>query len=142
MLEVCKKEYQKLYLEHKNELLKYRNHYKGRTTNKASAPQDRKIKLIDIEFDKEKLRNLPAVQRKPKKRRYYDVYSDDGVESGDDFSNSDSESYNEKIAKNNKKAQTRNRNVAKTTIEPTTKKKEEETTKRNYRLYKQLIVIK
>ena len=133
MLEVCKKEYQKLYLEHKNlkqkyekqqnELLKYRNHYKGRTTNKASAPQDRKIKLIDIEFDKEKLRNLPAVQRRPKKRRYYDVYSDDGVESGDDFSNSDSESYNEKIAKNNKKAQTRNRNVAKTTIEPTTKKK-------------------
>ena len=133
MLEACKKEYQKLYLERKNlkqkyeeqqnELLKYRNHYKGRKINKAPAPQDRKIKLSDIEFDKEKLRNLPAVQRKPKKRRYYDVYSDDGVESGDDFSNSDSESYNEKIAKNNKKAQTRNRNVAKTTIESATKKR-------------------
>ena len=38
-------------------MLKYRNHYRGgQTTNKT--PQDRKIKLGDIEFDEEKLRNL------------------------------------------------------------------------------------
>ena len=38
-------------------------------------------------------------------------------------------------------AQIRKRTVAKTTIEPPTRK-EEKTTKKNYRPYKQLIVIK
>ena len=86
-------------------MLKYRNHYKGRTTRKAPAPaQDRTIKLSDINFDKEKLRNLLAVQRKPKKRCCYDVNSDDGVESGDEFSNSDSENSDKEIVKKNKKA--------------------------------------
>ena len=69
-------------------MLKYRNHYKSRTTTKASAPQDRKIEFSDINFDKEKLRKLLATQRKPKNRRYYHVYSDDGVESDDEFSGS------------------------------------------------------
>ena len=55
----------------------------GRTTNKTSASQDRKITVSDIEFNEGKLRNLLAAQRKPKKRRYYDVYSDDGVECGE-----------------------------------------------------------
>ena len=86
-----------------------------------------------------KNRNLPAVQRKPKKRGYHDIYSDDGVESGDKFSKTNSESGNEDIVKKTKKAQTRKRTVAKTKIEPATKKKEEKTTKRNCKLYKQLI---
>ena len=102
-------------------MLRYRNHYKRRTTNKAPAPQVRKIKLSDINFDEEKLRDLLAVQRKPKKRRYYDVYSDNDVESGDEFSDSDSESSDEEIVKKKKKAQTRKRTVAKTTNEPATK---------------------
>ena len=76
-------------------------------------------------------------QRKPEKRRYYDVYSDDGVESGDQFSKSGIE----EIVKKKKKAQIRKRTVAKTTTESATKK-EEKTTERNYRLYKHLIVIK
>ena len=76
MLEAFKKEYQKLYLEHENlkkkyqeqqeELLKYKNHYKGgQITNKT--PQDRKIELSDFELDEEKLRNLLSVtqNRKP-----------------------------------------------------------------------------
>ena len=49
--------------EQQEELLKYRSHYKGRTTNKVPAPQDKKIKLSDIEFDKEKLRNLLTAQK-------------------------------------------------------------------------------
>ena len=56
-------------------------------------------------FDEEKLRNLvPAMQnRKPKKRRYYkDVFSDDGIESDDEFSESDDESSDEKIVKKKK----------------------------------------
>ena len=122
-------------------MLKYRNHYKGRTKNKAPAPQNRKIKLSDIEFDEEKLRNLLAAQRKPKKRCYYGIYSDDGIESGDEISDSDSESSDEKIIKKKKKAKIRKRTVAKTTTKPAVKKKEK-TTKRNYRLYKRLIVIK
>ena len=122
-------------------MLKYRNHYKGLTRNKAPAPRDRKIKLSDINFEEGKLRNLLATQRKPKKRRYYDVYSDDGIESGDAFSDSDRENSDEEIVKKKKKAQTRKRTVAKTTTKPATKK-EEKTTKINYRLYKKLIVIK
>ena len=107
-------------------MLKYRNHYKGRTTRKAPAPaQDRTIKLSDINFDKEKLRNLLAVQRKPKKRCCYDVNSDDGVESGDEFSNSDSDSSDEEIVKKNKKAETRKERQRKTTTKPATKKEEE-----------------
>ena len=76
VLEACKKEYQKLYLEHKNlkkkseeqqeEFLKYRNHYGGSgTTNKT--PQDRKSKLNDIKFDEKKLRNLLSGKQKTKK---------------------------------------------------------------------------
>ena len=82
VLEACKKEYQKLYLaprkfekkkkneEQQDELLKYRSHYKGRTTNKAPAPQDKKIKLSDIEFDKEKLRNLLTAQKTLRNRGF------------------------------------------------------------------------
>ena len=68
----------------------------GQTTNKN--PQDRKIKLSKIEFDEEKLRNLLSVteNRKPKKRCYYDdVYFDDDVESGDEFSENDNKSSDE-----------------------------------------------
>ena len=43
------------------------------------------------------------MQRKPKKRCYYDVYSDDGVESGDKFNDIDSESGNEENAKKKKR---------------------------------------
>ena len=129
VLEACKKEFQKLHLEHKNlkkiyeqqqeELLKFGNHHKGQTRNNAPAPQDRKIKLSNIEVDKEKLRNLLAAQIKPKKRRSCDVYSDNGVEFGDEFSTSSDEG----IVKKKKKAQTRKRTVVKTTIEHSTEKK-------------------
>ena len=85
MLEACKKEHQKLYLEHEKfkkyiyeqqqeELLKHRNHYRGsQTTNKT--PQDRKINLSDIEIHEEKWRNLlSAIQnRKPKKKCYVEM---------------------------------------------------------------------
>ena len=84
-------------------MLKHGKHYKGRATNKSSAPQDRKIKLCDIEFDEEKLRNLLVPQRKPKKWRFYDLYSDGGVESGNEFNENDSESGNGEIVKNKKK---------------------------------------
>ena len=87
-----------------------------------------RLKLSDI---KKLVRNLLPAQRKPKKESYYDVYSDDGVESGGELSESDGKSQ---------KAQTRRRTVAKTTTEPATGK-EEKTTKRNYRLSKQLILI-
>ena len=126
-------------------MLKYRNHYTGgRTTNKT--PQDRKIKLGDINFDEEKLRNLLSamLNRKPNKRLYYkNVCSDDGIESNDEFSEDDDESSVEEIVKKKKKTQARKRTVARmtATTEPSTKKVEK-TTKRNYRLYKQLIVIK
>ena len=86
-------------------MLKYRNHYRGgQTTNET--PQDRKIKLSDIEFNEEKLKNLLSVtqNRKPKKRRYYsDVYSDDGIESDDKFSEIDDESNNEELSKRRKR---------------------------------------
>ena len=90
--------YQKLYLdpeiwrkkydEQQKELLKYRNCYRGSwTTNKNS--QDGKIKLSNIKFDEEKLRNLLSERqnRKPRKKGYNDdVYSDDGIETHDKFS--------------------------------------------------------
>ena len=61
VLEACKKEHEKLYLEHENlkknpeeqqeELLKYRNHYRGnRTTNQTS--HDRNIKLSNARLMK------------------------------------------------------------------------------------------
>ena len=87
------KKLEKKYEEQQKELLKYRNHYKGRTTNKAPAPQDKKIKLSNIELDEEKLRNLLTAQRK------HDVYSDDGIESGEKFS----ESSDEEIVKRRKR---------------------------------------
>ena len=110
VLEGCQKEDQKLYFEHENqktkknqeqqeEFLKYRNNYKGQTKNKAPAPHDKMIKLSDVKFDDKNLRNLLAVQRKPKTRRYYDVYSDDGGESGNEFRENESESSNEGIVK-------------------------------------------
>ena len=99
--------------EQQEELLKNRNHYKGWTTNKASAAQDRKINSIAISSLTKKNRNLLAEQRK-QKRRYHGVYSDDGVESGDKFSKSD----NEEIFKKKTNAQTGKRTVAKTKTEP------------------------
>ena len=122
------KKLEKKYEEQQKDLLKYRNHYKGRTTNKAPAPQDKKIKLSNIEFDEEKLRNLLTAQRK------HDVYSDDGIESGEKFS----ESSDEEIVKKKKKTLTKKRTVAKTkTTKPA--KKRRKNNKRNYKLYKQLI---
>ena len=61
VLEACKKEHEKLYLEHENlkknpeeqqeELLKYRNHYRGnRTRNQTS--QERNIKLSNMSLMK------------------------------------------------------------------------------------------
>ena len=85
--------------DQREELLKYRNHYRGgRATNKT--PQDRKIKLSDIEFDEEKLRNLLSAtqNRKPKKKHFHDVHSDDGIESDDEFSESNHKSSNKKTA--------------------------------------------
>ena len=130
--------------EQQNKLLKNLNHYKGRPKNKAPVPHDEKIKLskINIKFDKEKLINLLTAQRKPKIRRYYGVYSDDGVKTGEEFGQNNSKSSYEEIVRKKKKTQTKKRTVAKTTVTPDAKKEEEKTTKRNYRLYKQLIVIK
>ena len=86
-------------------MLKYRNHYRsGQTTNKT--PQDRNIELSDIEFNEEKLENILSVtqNRKPKKKRYYnDVYSDDGIEFDDKFSEIDDESSNEELSKRRKR---------------------------------------
>ena len=130
-----KKKKKKKYEEQQKELLKYRNHYKGRTTNNAPAPQYKKIKLSDIKFCVKNLRNLLTAQKKPKKRCYYDLYSDNSIESGDEFSENDSESNNEEIVKKEKKTQTRKRTVAKTTTKPA-KKKRRKRTQRNYRLYK------
>ena len=114
------KKLEKKYEEQQKELLKYRNHYKGRTTNIAPAPQDKKIKLSNIEFDEEKLRNLLTAQRKH--------------ESGEKFS----ESSDEEIVKKKKKTLTKKRTVAKTkTTKPA--KKRRKNNKRNYKLYKQLI---
>ena len=80
-------------------MIKYRNHYRGsRITNQT--PQDRKIKLSNIEFNKEKLKNLLSTtqNRKPKKRCYYDdVYSGDGFESDNESSENDGESSDEEI---------------------------------------------
>ena len=128
-----------MYIEHKNlikkygekqeELLKYRNHYRGDPAANKN-PQDRKIKLSDIEFDEEKLTNLlSAMQnRKPEKRRYYnDVYSDDGTESENEFSENDDESSDEEFAKKKNKTQARKGTVARTTTmttEPAIKKEE------------------
>ena len=95
----------KTYKEQQEELLKYRNHYRGgQTRNKT--PQDRKIKLSDIKIDKEKLRNLlsAAQIRKPKKRHYYDdIYSEDGVEPDNEFSENDDESSMKKLSKRRKR---------------------------------------
>ena len=42
--------------------------------------------------------------RKPKKKRYYnDVYSDDGIEFDDNFSEIDDESSNEELSKRRKR---------------------------------------
>ena len=103
-------------------MLKYRNHYKSRTTNGA-PPQGRKIKLSDVEFDEEKLGSWLAAQRKSKKRCYYNVYSDDGVEFSEEFSESNSDSGDEKIVKKENKTQTRKRTVARTTNKPVAKKR-------------------
>ena len=91
MLEACKKQYQKFYLEKESlkkkykeeqvKSLKYGNHYRCVWTPNKTL-QDRKFKLSDIMFDEEKLRNLLSIMqnRKPKIRPYYnDVYSDDGI---------------------------------------------------------------
>ena len=77
-------------------MLKYRNHFRGgKVANKT--PQDRNIKPIDISFDEEKLINLLSVtqNRKPKKRCYYnDIYSNDGIESDNEFSENNDERSN------------------------------------------------
>ena len=80
--------------------------------------------MSDIEFDEEKLRNLPTtVQGKLKKRRYYDFYSDDSIEFGNEFSESNSESSNEEIVKKKKETQTRTRTVvAKAITKPARKR--------------------
>ena len=55
--------------------------------------------------------------RKTKKRRYYgDIYSDDGVESDNEFSENDDESSDEEIVKSNKKTQARKETLARTTV--------------------------
>ena len=139
-----------MYFEHRNEkkkkqeqqeeFLKYRNHYKDQTKNEAPAPHDKMIKLSDVKFDDKNLRNLLTAQRKPKIRRYYDVYSDDGGESGNEFRENESESSNEGIAK--KKDSNNEQNCSNSNYQTCHKKKIRKTTKRNYRLYKQLIIIK
>ena len=51
-----------------------------------------------------------------KKKRYYnDVYSDDGIESDDEFSDKDDDISNEEIVEKKKNIQARNGTVAKTT---------------------------
>ena len=86
-------------------MLKYKNNCRGgQATNKTS--QDRKIKLSDIEIDQQKLRNLLSAtqNRKPKKRRYYDhVYSSDGFEPENDFSENDDENAMRKLSKTRKR---------------------------------------
>ena len=140
MLEAFRKEYQKLYLAHEN--LKKKKKMKSSKRicldKETITRVERQTKLQPLRIERLKLsdikklvRNLLPAQRKPKKESYYDVYSDDGVESGGELSESDGKSQ---------KAQTRRRTVAKTTTEPATGK-EEKTTKRNYRLSKQLILI-
>ena len=116
VLQACKKKYQKLYLEPKNlkkkkkykeqqeELIKQRTHYRGGPITNKNL-QDRKTILSDIEFDKEKLRNLlSAMQnRKPKERRYCnDIYFNDGVESDNKFSENEGKSSDEEIVKKQK----------------------------------------
>ena len=104
-------------------MLKNLNHYEGRTKNKTPAPHDKKIKLSNIKFDEEKLRNLLTPQREPKIRCYYEVYSDDGVETGNELSENNSESNDEEIVRKTKTTQTRKRTVVKTNIKPAAKKK-------------------
>ena len=136
VLEACKKEYQKLqlYLKHKklkkNTKCSKRNCLNTETITEVVEQQTRnikKIKLNDIEFDEEKLRNLLYVtkNRKPKKKRYCDdTYSDDGTESDDKFSENNDKSSDEEIVKKKKKTQARKGTVAKMlTTEPATKKR-------------------
>ena len=86
-------------------MLKYKNNCRGgQATNKT--PQNRKIKLSDIEIDQQKLRNLLSAtqNRKQKKRRYYDhVYSSDGFEPENDFSENDDENAMRKLSKTRKR---------------------------------------
>ena len=66
---------------------------------------------------------LTTAQGKLRKRRYYDFYSDDIIEFGDQFSESNSESSNEEIVKKKKKTQTRKTIVvAKAISKPAMKK--------------------
>ena len=85
------------------------------------------IKLSDVKFDDKNLRNLLAVQRKPKTRRYYDVYSDDGGESGNEFRENESDSSNEGIVK--KKDLNKEQNCCNGDYQTCRKKKIRKTTK-------------
>ena len=128
-------------------MLKYKNNCRGgQATNKT--PQDRKIKLSDIETDQQKLRNLLSAtqNRKPKKRRYYDdVYSGEGFEPEKGFSKNDDENAMRKLSKTSKDS-SKERSCSKENSDDDGNqaclRKREKTTKMNYRLYKQLIVIK
>ena len=109
-----------------------KNYLNAETITEAVKQQTRLIKIERLNLAiwrliKKKLRNLPSAMqnRKPKKRCCYnDVYSDDGIESDDEFSKNDGESSNEEIVK--KKTQARKGTVARmktTTTEPATKKR-------------------
>ena len=110
VLEACKKEYQKLYLEHETlkrkftqqqeELLKCQNHIKNRITTNTKK-QDKKNLLNDIEFCENKFKRL--LNARKRKRRYFDYYSDDDDGSADDKrSESVDESSNEEVVKKKK----------------------------------------
>ena len=85
----------------------------------SSAKQDRIIRLNDIEFDENKLKNLFAARKK--KRRYYDYYSDnhDNDSADDECEDSGVEESNEDeevIIK--KKTNIKKKNATKTKLPP------------------------
>ena len=94
-----KQKKKKKYKEQQRELIKHRDHFKDRTTSKAPAPQGKKLNLAISSLTK---KDLLVAQRKSKKKCYYDVSSDYGDESGDEFNKSDSDSTNEEIVKKKK----------------------------------------
>ena len=101
VLEVCRKDYQKLH--HENETLKKKNYsvtrriaQMSKSTQKSTYVHRQKIIIIiinnlkNIEFDEDKIKKLFATQKKKKRHHDYNYYSDEtDIESEDEHTNNE-----------------------------------------------------
>ena len=74
-------------VEQREELLRYKNYY----NKNPLAVERKKVKLCDIEFDKENIKKLLSRQARKKRQRY--CYDDGNSDAADDEADVQSDDY-------------------------------------------------